>query len=702
MTLLDATRSFQQELERVSVAQLPLEEAADLHARLNELIAAHDQLYYVQDAPIISDSEYDRLYRALLELEQHFPSLQTPDSASQRVGGAPLDRFEKVRHEHPLLSLSNAFDAGELLAWYERCRRGLADSFGADVRPRVICEQKIDGLAVSLVYEQGRLAVGATRGDGRVGEDITRNVTTIRAIPLRIPASHRGTAVPGRIAVRGEVFMRRSSFDQLNAREQERGRRTYANPRNAAAGSVRQLDPSITAERTLHFYAYGAVSPGPETLPTTQTGMLAYLQELGFPTTPATSAFDEMDDVVRYAEELADRRDELDYEIDGVVVKVDEFEMQRVLGAVSNAPRWAVALKFAAREATTTLRDIIVNVGRTGAIKPEAALEPVQIGGVTVSQATLHNEDYIRARDIRIGDTVVVKRAGDVIPQVVAPVKEARNGSERLWQMPERCPACGSEVVRLPNEADYYCMASDCPAQFIRLLEHFAGRDAMDIEGLGSKLAVVLVENGLVRSLADLFRLTPDHLLKLEGFGERRAQNLISGIRASRSRPLARLLFALGMRHVGQTTAELLAGHCTSLDDLGEATKEELEAIPGIGGVIAESIADWFRVEDNQQLVRDLQALGVNTSRLANEARSPDERGALAGKAVVITGTLSTMSRSEAEDAVKRAGGKITSSVSTKTNLVVIGENPGSKAERARDLGVETADEDAFRALITS
>lgn len=703
MTLIETTRNLQRELEAGLNRTLGADEAAALWTRLNETIAGHDHLYYVQDAPIISDVEYDRLYRALVDLEAAFPELRSPDSATQRVGGPPIDRFEKVRHAQPLLSLNNAFNFDELRAWYERCRRTIAAETGSDANPAVVCELKIDGLAVSLTFNQGRLEVAATRGDGRVGENITRNATTIRAIPLRIPRGDGAVEeAPSLVEVRGEVFMRRSEFEKLNDRVAERGERTYANPRNAAAGSLRQLDPTITASRPLTFYAYALGTVEAANVPASQYAMLEWLGRLGFPVNPHTKRFESIDDVVQYAEEWEEKRDDLDYEIDGVVVKIDDFAMQRTLGFVSNAPRWAVALKFAAREATTTLLDVIVNVGRTGAIKPEAVLEPVQIGGVTVSQATLHNEDYIVSRDIRIGDTVIVKRAGDVIPQVVGPVVDARTGKEKSWRMPDACPACGNELVRLPGEADYYCVASDCPAQFIRLIEHFASRGAMDIEGFGSKMAILLVEKDLIRTISDVYRLTTDDLLKLDGFGEKRAQNLIDGIEASRERPLSRLLFGLGIRHVGQTTAELLVTTYDSLDSLSRATREDLEGIPGIGTVIAESVSDWFALEDNQQLVRDLQELGVNTTRLPSEAPPEPESSALAGKTVVITGTLPSMSRQEAQDAVKRAGGKVSGSVSARTDFVLAGDSPGSKLDRARELGVEVLDEKAFVALLGS
>ncbi|QXD15572.1 NAD-dependent DNA ligase LigA [Rhodocaloribacter litoris] len=702
MNLLQATRDVQAKVHALlsGTGHLERDEAAALAGRLREVIEAHNYRYYVLDAPLITDAEYDVLLQALRRLEARFPGLQTPDSPTQRVGGAPLDRFEKVRHPVPMLSLQNAFDFDELRAWYERCRRGLKAALGVEAPPAVTAELKIDGVAVALTYEAGRLVVGATRGNGVEGENVTENVRTIRAIPLRIPVAGGTTAdVPARLEVRGEIYIRKSDFEKLNARLAAAGEKTFANPRNAAAGSLRQLDPRVTATRPLSFFAY-AVGPVEGTVPPAQYELLAWLRGLGFPTNPHAARFTDLDALLAFCERWAHARDALDYEIDGIVVKVDDFAYQEALGAISNAPRWAVAYKFPAREATTRLLDIVVNVGRTGVIKPEAVLEPVLIGGVTVSQATLHNEEYVLSRDIRIGDVVVVKRAGDVIPQVVRPVVEARTGSERPWRMPERCPACGNPLERLPDEADYYCVASDCPAQFIRLVEHYAGRDAMDIEGLGAKLAVLLVEQGLLHTLADLYTLTLAQLLALEGFAEKRARNLLAAIEASKHRPLSRLVFGLGIRHVGKTVAELLVAHFASLDALAGADVETLEAIEGIGEKIARSVVDWFRVEDNRVLVTRLREVGVNTRRLPGEAPPAPGESPVAGKTFVLTGTLPSLSRKEAEERIKRAGGKVAGSVSKKTDYVVAGESPGSKYDRARALGVEIIDEARLLALL--
>lgn len=700
---VEHTQVLLRRLEQNGMPTADAEEAATLAAQLREVVRFHDRKYYVEDAPLIPDSEYDRLFHALYVLEEAHPELQTPESPTQRIGGEPLDAFEKVAHPEPLLSLSNAFDAQDLRDWYDRCRQGLAGVLADDEPLHLSAEVKLDGLAVALTYEDGRLVVAATRGDGQVGENITRNARTIRSVPLRLSTPpDDGLPLPERLEVRGEVFMRRSRFDAFNERLRERGDAPFANPRNAAAGSLRQLDPTVTAERPLSFLAYG-VGPAQGTVPPTQSATLDWLTRMGIPVSSQRARFDDIDAVVDFCEAWVDKRDTLDMEIDGIVVKVDRIAYQEVLGAIAKAPRWAIAYKFPAREATTTLRDIEVNVGRTGAIKPEAVLEPVHIGGVTVSQATLHNADYIADRDIRVGDTVVVKRAGDVIPQVVRSIPEARTGEESPWAMPARCPSCGSAIVRLPDEADYFCMASDCPAQFIRLLEHFAGRSAMDIEGLGSKLAVLLAEEGLVTRLSDLYDLSKDELLQLEGFAEKKAQNLLDGIEASTAQPLHRLLTGLGIRHVGRDVALRLVHAFPSLEALAEASHESLTAVDGIGPVTAESVVDWFAVEENQSLVEDLRSLGVNTERQPEEA-PPEARGdaasPIAGATFVLTGALDGFTRKEAKTAIEQQGGKVTGSVSGNTDYLVRGQNPGSKLQQAQEREVTVLDEEAFRDLL--
>jgi DNA ligase (NAD+) len=702
MDIVDTSTELLDVLDEQAFASLDQAEAQRLIAQLRDVIRRHDHRYYVLDDPVITDPEYDALYAQLERLEDTFPGLVTPDSPTQRVGGEPIDAFRKVEHPEQLLSLGNAFDADELREWYARCQRGLATAFGDDVEPALTAELKIDGLAVALTYENGRLVRAATRGNGRVGEDITHNIRTIHRIPLQIPVgTDNGRTPPERIEVRGEVFMRKSEFAALNEGLIAQDETPFANPRNAAAGSLRQLDPSITAQRPLSFFAYGT---GPVTngdLPDYQHDVLGWLEQFGLPVNPHAERFDNIEHVVEFCEEWTARRDALNYEIDGVVVKIDRFDQQDELGMTAKEPRWAVAYKFPAREATTTLNEIIVNVGRTGVIKPEAVLEPVHIGGVTVSQATLHNEDYIQDRDIRVGDRVVVKRAGDVIPQVVRPITEARTGDEVPWTFPDTCPACGSEIVRLEGEADYYCLATDCPAQFIRLVEHFVSRDAMDIEGLGEKVAVQLVNAGLVASLADLYRIEVEDLLDLERFAEKSAHNLVDAIAASAHRPLSRVLYALGIRHVGQTVAELIVAHFASLDAIATATVDDLEAIDGIGAVIAESVVDWFQRAHNRQLIHNLKREGVNTKRLPEEA-PPDEPGSApaAGKTFVLTGSLPTLTRSDAASLIKQAGGRVTSSVSGNTDYLVVGANPGSKYDEASERGIPMLDEEELQAFL--
>ncbi|MFW5972867.1 MAG: NAD-dependent DNA ligase LigA [Bacteroidota bacterium] len=697
MNLVDASKEALSKTSSIRVEGLDEREARDLAMLLQTLVRLHDHRYYVLDDPLIADGEYDHLYRTLEALESRFPDLKTPDSPTRRVGGEPLARFEKVRHPEPLLSLSNAFGPEDVRAWYDRCRRALSDQ--DDAPPEITAELKIDGLAVALTYVNGMLDLAATRGNGLEGENISRNVETIPAIPLRIPVDEKeGPFPPDRIEVRGEIYIKKSDFEALNARLAAAGEKSFANPRNAAAGSLRQLDPTITAQRPLSFFCYG-VGPVTGETPETQSDTLKWLDELGFPVNPFVRTFQDIDEVIRFCESWIDRRDSLDYEIDGVVLKIDARALQRELGFVSSAPRWAVAYKFPAREATTRLVDIIVNVGRTGAIKPEAVLEPVVVGGVTVSQATLHNEDFVIDRDIRVGDAVLIKRAGDVIPQVVRPIPEARKGNEMRWTMPSRCPACSSELVRLPGEADYYCVSSDCPAQFIRLVEHYASRDAMDIEGLGSKLAMLLVERGLVRHLSDLYDLTSEDFADIEGFGRKRTDNLLDAIERSKQRPLSRLLFGLGIRHVGKTTAEMLVRHFTSLDELGRASVEDLAAVEGIGRVIAESVVDWFGTRDNQLLVTALREHGVNSRRLPGEA-AMTEGSPAAGKTFVLTGSLPSLSRTAAAEIIKQKGGRVASSVSKKTDFVVAGEAAGSKLDRAQELGIRILDEQGLRSLL--
>ncbi|MEM1043453.1 MAG: NAD-dependent DNA ligase LigA [Bacteroidota bacterium] len=714
MNLVADTEAVLHYLGGTDLEQADAAAAEDLAARLAPLLREHGHRYYVLDAPVIADAEYDRLFRALQTLEARFPDLATPDSPTRRVGGEPLEAFGKVQHPEPLLSLGNAFDADELRAWYERARKGLAERFG-DVQPALVAEPKIDGLALALTYADGQLALGATRGNGQVGEDVTEHVRTIRAVPLRLAATPEPQAAgdqgslfdaapaePVRIEVRGEAYLPKPTFERLNDALAAEGSKTFANPRNAAAGSLRQLNPRVTASRGLRFFAYGLGPAEGVAAPGTQHETLAWLRGLGFAVNEHARRFEDIEAVVRHCDEQRARRDDLDYEIDGVVVKIDRADFQDALGAVANAPRWAIAFKFPAREATTRLSGIDLNVGRTGAIKPLALLDPVGIGGVTVSKATLHNADYIAGRDIRIGDRVVVKRAGDVIPQVVGPVEAARTGEETAWTMPETCPACDEPIARIEGEAEFYCVSAACPAQTIRLVEHYASRAAMDIVGLGEKVAVQLVEAGLVRRLDDLYRLTPEALAALDGFKEKKIENLLAGIETSKGRPLRSLLFGLGIRFVGATVAQLLAEHHADLGALAAAPQEDLEAIHGIGPETARSVAEWFGHAPNQAVVEALNTLGVNTDRLPEEpvyTEAPTE-GPLAGQTFVLTGTLPTLSRAEAKEKIAGAGGKVTSSVSTKTDYLVAGSNAGSKLDKAERLDVEVVSEAALLEML--
>ncbi len=703
--LIEETRSLLSFLRTHPVASLSREEAVRLAERLRTVIHEHDYRYYVLDAPVVTDPEYDQLFRALEEIEQRFPDLRTPDSPTQRVGGAPVRGFQKVRHPEPMLSLSDVFSVEEIRAWYERIRRMLADTYGEEVKPHLVTELKIDGLAVALTYLNGHFERGATRGNGLEGEDVTANLRTIRDIPLKIPVGERtDVPVPEYLEVRGEVYMRKDVFEKLNEELSASGGKVFANPRNAAAGSVRQLDPRITAQRQLNFMAWdtGPIRGIPE--PDSHFETMQWLKALGFPIVSALERHEDVEGVIRFCTYWTEHRDTLPFEIDGVVIKVDEKEYQRALGATSHSPRWAVAFKFPAAEATTRLLHIELSVGRTGVVKPIAILEPVEIGGVVVSRATLHNEDYIRQRDIRIGDIVIVKRAGDVIPQVVGPVVEARTGKEKVWHMPEQCPCPKKQpLVRFPGEVDYYCVASDCPYQLLREIEHWASREAMDIEGLGPKIVRLLVEHELVHSVADLYRLTVDDLLKLPGFAEKKAHNLYRAIQESKHRPLYRLIYALGIRYVGRTTAELLVRYYASIDELAQASIEDLLRIEGIGEQIAQSIVSWFQNAHNRKLIEELRSLGVNMKRLPEEEEElglTAEASPIAGKTFVFTGTLPHLTRSEAEELVRRYGGRVSSSVSRHTDYVVVGEQPGSKYERARQLGIPMLTEEEFLQLL--
>ena len=663
--------------------------------RIEELrkeIRYHNYRYYVLDSPVVSDAEYDRLMRELQELEAAHPELITPDSPTQRVGAEPLEKFEKVRHPKPMLSLSDAFDEEELRAWLERISKLLPEG----VTPRdlqYVVEPKIDGLTVVLTYEGGRYVQGATRGNGVEGEEVTANLKTIRGVPLRIPVSPDGPP-PARLVVRGEAYMPIDQFEKFNRRQAELGEKTFANPRNAAAGSVRQLDPRITASRPLFIFTYAVVDSEGVTV-TTQWDSLQYLRRMGFPVNTDSRLLPDFEQVVAYCHEWMKKRDTLNYEVDGVVVKINSLEIQEQLGAVGNAPRGAVAYKFPGREATTRLLDIGINVGRTGTLNPFAILEPVEVGGVIVKQAALHNEEDIHRKDIRIGDAVIVRRAGEVIPYVEGPIVDLRTGEERMFHMPQRCPACGEPVVKPESEVAHYCVNAACPAQLVRRVEYFASRGAMDIEGFGSRMAEQFVKEGLLKDVADFYYLRREDILSLEGFAEKSTDNLLAAIETSKDRPLWRLITALGIRFVGSVVAQLLTEHYSSIDELMAATQEELQTIPGLGPNTAGSIVEWFGRERHRALIEKLRRAGVRPVLSRSEGME-EKQGVveeipqtLAGLTFVITGTLPSLSRDQATALIERHGGKVTGSVSSNTDYLLVGEDPGgTKYNKARELGV--------------
>ena len=650
---------------------------------LREQVRYHNRRYHVEDAPEISDAEYDALYRELEALEGEYPELVTPDSPTQRVGGEPIEGFEEVRHAVPMLSLANARKVDDLREWDARVRRLL----GEDESPRYVTERKIDGLAVSLRYEDGRFARGATRGNGAVGEDVTANLSTVRSIPDRLD-----DAPPRVIEPRGEVYMTLEDFEKLNRRQEQEGKPPFANPRNAAAGAIRQLDSRITASRPLKIYLYG-IGEGGEGFES-HSAMLDTLRGYGLRANPH-KLHDSIESVVDECLEAAGERGSLPYQIDGVVVKVDSREQQLALGSVARAPRWAIAYKFEPLAGRTKLLGIHVKVGRTGALTPQAMLEPVNVGGVVISRATLHNEDYVKEKDILIGDTVIVERAGDVIPQVVKSVAEERTGDERAFEMPARCPVCDEPVSRPEGEAVTRCVNASCPAQALEHIIHWSSKSAMDIDGLGEKLATRLFDIGLIKDVADVYDLSPEQLIPLEGFGEKSAQNLIGSIGQSKDRPFSRVLYALGIRHVGSVTADLIAARFGGEDLMRGVEVEQLTGIDGVGEVVARAVAAYFDLEDNKDLLRRLMERGLDFGR---EAGGPSE-GPLAGKRVVITGTLERP-RNYYVERLEAAGGTFTSSVSKNTDYVLAGEEAGSKLERARDLGIPILDGDGFEELL--
>jgi DNA ligase (NAD+) len=652
---------------------------------LREQVRYHNRRYHIEDAPEISDAEYDSLYAELESMEAEHPELVTPDSPTQRVGGEPLEGFEEVRHTVPMLSLANARKTEDLREWDARVRRLLGPE--EEERLRYVTELKIDGLAVSLRYENGHFGRGATRGNGIVGEDVTQNLRTVRAIPDRLDDEPPEVLEP-----RGEVFMTLGNFEELNRRQEAEGKPPFANPRNAAAGAIRQLDSRITASRPLTIYLYG-VGEGGE-LYESHSAMLDALKSYGLRANPHR-LHDSIETVIEECERSAAERESLSYQIDGVVVKVDSREQQRSLGTVARAPRWAIAYKFEPLAGRTKLLDIIVKVGRTGALTPQAVLEPVNIGGVMISRATLHNEDYVKEKGILIGDTVVVERAGDVIPQVVRPVVEERTGDERAFEMPTHCPVCGEPVSRPEGEAVTRCVNARCPAQALEHIIHWSSKGAMDIDGLGEKVATRFFDLGLIRDPADIYDLREVQISPLEGFGEKSAENLIRGIERSKEQLFPRVLYALGIRHVGSVTAELIVARFGGEDLLRGVSVEQLTEINGVGEVVARAVVEYFALDDNRTLVERLMRVGLHFERVASTSDGP-----LAGKRMVITGTLSR-SRGEFVERLEAAGGTFTSSVSRNTDYVLAGEEAGSKLERARELGVPVIDEAGFEELVS-
>lgn len=668
--------------------ELKREDAKKRMEQLYDDIETHNHRYYVLDDPLISDEEYDALMRELVQLEKDYPQWKKKHSPTERVGGEPLPHFTKVEHEIPMLSLGNAFNEQELRDFDRRVRQGLA---GEDVQ--YVCELKIDGLAVSLTYREGEFFRGATRGDGTVGEDISHNLKTIRSIPLSLKQKVN-------LEVRGEAFMPKSEFERINQLKEAHGEPLFANPRNAAAGSLRQLDPKIAAERKLDIFLYGVARlEGVEAASHSES--LAQLDALGLKTNPHRTVVRTVEDMVDFIKEWTENRAKLPYEIDGIVIKVDRFDQQRRLGTTAKSPRWAIAYKFPAEEAVTILHDIEVNVGRTGAVTPTALLEPVLLAGTTVKRASLHNEDLIREKDIRIGDHVVVKKAGDIIPEVIRALPEKRTGKEQIYRMPTHCPECESELVHLDGEVALRCINPQCPAHIKEGMIHFVSRDAMNIEGLGERIILQLYEHQLVRDVADLYFLKREDLLQLERMGEKSVDNLLRAIEASKGNSVEKLIFGLGIRFVGAKAARLLAQHFQALDRLMQANSEELQAIDEIGPRMAESIVEYFSLPEARETIARLKEAGVNmryTGPMPAQGEALDSP--FAGKTVVLTGTLTQLTRGEAKAKLEALGAKVTGSVSRNTDIVIAGEKAGSKLDKARELGIEVwNEEDMFKRL---
>jgi DNA ligase (NAD+) len=670
-------KEAQKEERDLAEAELRVEE-------LRELVNHHMYRYHVLDDPEVSDAEYDELMHELRTLEDAFPELITPDSPTQRVGAAPAELFRPVPHRAPMLSLDNAFSEEELRAWGTRVDRGLAGA-----TPTFVCELKIDGVACAVTYEDGVLTVAATRGDGRIGEDITANIRTLKSIPRRLETEE----APSVIEVRGEVYFPVKAFEELNVRLTEAGDRPFANPRNGAAGSLRQKDAKITASRPLRMWVHSFGAAEGITFDS-HSDFLAWSEKVGLPVPPTTHRTKNLKEVLTFLRRWEKKRHSLDWEIDGAVIKVDDAKLQRRLGATSHAPRWAIAYKFPPEERTALLKSIDVHTGRTGKVTPFAVLEPVVVGGVTITNATLHNEDEVRRKDVRKGDTVIVRRAGDVIPEIVGPVLAKRPKNARKWKMPKNCPSCGTPLVRPEGEKEWRCPnKAGCPDQSVEWLFHFAGRGAMDIEGLGYMTVLALLDKGFIQDPADIYRLTAEQLAQLDGFGDKSIENLLRAIEGSKDRPLWRLLVGLNIRHVGSHVAQVLASAFRSIDALVAASADEIDAVPEIGPEIAASVAAWFSDPDNLALIEKLRAAGV---RLEDEAPPDEGPKPLEGKTIVLTGGMDTLSRDEATRLAQQAGARASSSVSKKTDFIVAGENPGSKYDQAQKLGVEVIDEQEF------
>ncbi|MEB3225692.1 MAG: NAD-dependent DNA ligase LigA [Synechococcus sp.] len=664
-------------------------------AQLRSQLQKAAYAYYVLDDPFMEDAVYDQLYRELVALETEHPELITPDSPSQRVGDQPASQFTSVKHNIPLYSLENAFDFGELQQWEQRWQRALAGKIPH--HSGYVCELKIDGSAIALTYENGLLVRGATRGDGITGEEITQNIRTIRTIPLRLNLDNP----PPVVEVRGEAFLPLDTFDKINQERAKAGENLFANPRNAAAGTLRQLDSRIVAERKLDFFAYTLHLPedNPETQPQTQWAALELLKHMGFRVNPNRELCPDLAAVKNYFEKWDEGRKKLTYLTDGAVVKLNDFDLQSELGFTQKFPRWAIALKYAAEEAPTVVKDIIVNVGRTGAVTPMAVMEPVQLAGTTVQRATLHNEDRIQELDIRIGDTVVIRKAGEIIPEVLRVLPDLRPDKTIPYEFPRHCPECGSALVRPAGEAVSRCVNSSCPAILRGSLVHWASRDALDIQGLGEKNVILLIEHGLVHSIADIYDLTVEQIQVLPRMGQKSAENLTKAIANSKNQDYARVLYGLGIRFVGKVNAEILAQNFPTLDQLQQSTFAQLQGVYGIGEEIAQAVVDWFRVEGNQQLIVKLQTVGFTFEQ--SRVISAQTNQQVAGKTFVITGTLPTLKRTEAAEKIKAAGGKVTGSVSKSTDYLVAGENAGSKLEKARQLGIKELNEIELLALLT-